>query len=191
MFTLCRPSDSQIRAYLARQHDEPYSYDSVGCTREELPAMPGWNVDRQRVRLGSGRATFESARQAIRQWAMFPREVATICHPDQVPAKDLVVGVLYKVWLLPVWMSFPARVVWMVDEPRRFGFAYGTLPDHPERGEERFVALWNEADDSVWYDLLAVSRPAYWLAWLGYPYTRWEQARFRRLSGEAMQKAVR
>jgi hypothetical protein len=72
----------------------------------------------------------------------------------------------------------------------RYGFAYGTLPDHPERGEERFFVEWNQADDSVWYDLLAVSRPGHWLARLGYLYARYEQAKFRRLSGEAMQRTV-
>jgi uncharacterized protein (UPF0548 family) len=190
MFTIHRPSDSAIREYLARQADQPLSYDAVGCTREELPEMPGWNVDRNRVLLGHGRAVFEAARRAISRWAMFPPQVAKICHPDQPPRQDLVVGVLYKAWLAPLWILFPARVVWMVDEANRFGFAYGTLLDHPECGEERFVVEWHAADDSVWYDLLAVSRPAHWLARVGYPYTRWEQARFRRLSGEAMQKAV-
>jgi uncharacterized protein (UPF0548 family) len=73
----------------------------------------------------------------------------------------------------------------------RFGFAYGTLRGHPERGEERFLVERNESDDSVWYDLLPVSQPAHWLARWGYPYTRYEQARFRRLSGLAMQEAVR
>src|SRR5262245_58618246 len=190
MFNLRRPTDEQIRAYLARQVGQPFSYEAVGCTREELPVMPGWNVDRHRVYLGRGREAFEAARRSISAWKMFPPAVARICHPDVPPRQDLIVGVLYKVWLLPLWILFPARVVWMVDEPRRFGFAYGTLTDHPERGEERFVAQWNEADNSVWYDLLAVSRPAHWLARLGYPYTRWEQARFRRLSSAAMQRAV-
>lgn len=190
MFTIRRPTDVQIREYLARLDEQPFSYEAVGCTREELPVMPGWNVDRQRVLLGHGRETFEAASRAINRWKMFPPAVARICHPEAPPRQDLVVGVLYKVGLLPLWILFPARVVWMVDEPRRFGFAYGTLADHPERGEERFAAEWNEADDSVWYDLLAVSQPAHWLARLGYPYTRWEQARFRRLSGEAMQRAV-
>jgi uncharacterized protein (UPF0548 family) len=153
--------------------------------------MPGWNVDRMRVGLGYGRAVFEAARRAVREWKMFPPSIARICNGEQVPQPGLIAGVLYKVWLLPVWILFPARVVWLVDELRRFGFAYGTLADHPERGEERFVVAWSEADDSVWYDLLAVSRPAHWLARLGYPYTRWEQARFRRLSAEAMHAAVR
>ena len=191
MFTICKPSDELIRDYLDRQVDQLLSYDAVGCTREELPAMPGWNVDRHRVRLGAGRDVFEAAKRAISRWEMFPPEVASICHPDRPPRQDLVVGVVYKVRLLPVWILFPAKVVWIVDEATRFGFAYGTLPDHPECGEERFVLQWNAADDSVWYDLLAVSRPAHWLARVGYPYTRWEQARFRRLSGAAMQNATR
>jgi uncharacterized protein (UPF0548 family) len=92
----------------------------------------------------------------------------------------------------------PARVVYIVEDSAilagqridRFGFAYGTLPDHPERGEERFLVEWNRDDDSVHYDLLAVSQPRHWLARLGYPYTRRQQARFRRLSGLAMQRAV-
>jgi uncharacterized protein (UPF0548 family) len=191
MFTIRKPTEKLIRDYLARQADQPLSYDAVGWTREEQPAMPGWNVDRNRVRLGAGREVFEAAKRAIGRWAMFPREVASIHDPDQPPRQDLMVGVLYKVWLLPMWILFPAKVVWTVEEERRFGFAYGTLPDHPECGEERFVIEWNEADDSVWYDLLAVSRPAHWLARVGYPYTRAEQARFRRLSGKAMQRAVR
>ena len=73
----------------------------------------------------------------------------------------------------------------------RYGFAYGTLPDHPERGEERFLVEWNQADDSVWYDLLAVSRPGHWLARIGYLYARYEQAKFRRLSGLTMQRECR
>jgi uncharacterized protein (UPF0548 family) len=189
MFTIRRPTDQQTREYLAQQADQPLSYEAVGCTREEMPVMSGWNVDRQRVRLGAGHDVFTAAKRAIGHWAMFPREVASICHPE-LPQDDLVVGVLYKVRLLPMWILFPAKVVWTVDEPRRFGFAYGTLQDHPECGEERFLVEWNESDDSVWYDLLAVSRPAHWLARVGYPYTRWEQARFRRLSGAAMQKAT-
>jgi uncharacterized protein (UPF0548 family) len=33
----------------------------------------------------------------------------------------------------------PDRIVAVVHEPDRFGFAYGTLPGHPERGEEAFL----------------------------------------------------
>ena len=48
-------------------------------------------------------------------------------------------------------------------EPHRFGFTYGTLSVHPERGEESFVV---SADDhgNVRIDIDGVSRPAHPLA---------------------------
>lgn len=57
----------------------------------------------------------------------------------------------------------PVRVVYVVDEPARRGFAYGTLPGHPESGEEAFVVE-RRPDDSVWLTVRAFSRPA--TAWL-------------------------
>ena len=60
------------------------------------------------------------------------------------------------------WSLSAARVVYLINETgatERFGFAYGTLQDHVETGEERFSVEWNLDDDSVWYDILAFSRP--------------------------------
>lgn len=71
----------------------------------------------------------------------------------------------------------PARVVYVVDEPRRRGFAYGTLPGHPERGEEAFVVE-RLADDSVWLVIRAFSRPAGPLVRIGSPLARLLQATF-------------
>ena len=73
---------------------------------------------------------------------------------------------------------------------QRFGFAYGTLPEHAESGEERFTVEWHEADDAVWYDILAFSRPHQLLARLGKPVARRLQKRFARGSAEAMRRAV-
>jgi uncharacterized protein (UPF0548 family) len=60
------------------------------------------------------------------------------------------------------------RVVYLIDEDdgnlRRRGFAYGTLPEHAERGEERFTGEWRREDGSVRYDLYAFSRPNHPLA---------------------------
>jgi uncharacterized protein (UPF0548 family) len=197
VFLFRKPTDDQIRDYLARMAEQPFSYDCVGCTRDAPARRPGWNIDRHRVRLGQGELAFPQARDAIAAWQMFPREIATICWPER-PTEGLMAAVLY--WAAPVrlWITFPTRVVYVIDDStcrdghtiQRFGFAYGTLPDHPERGEERFLVEWNRTDDSVWYDLMAVSRPAHWMARFGYPYTRFEQSRFRRLSGVAMQQAV-
>jgi uncharacterized protein (UPF0548 family) len=222
MFSFRKPSDEQIREYLTRQADQPFSYDCVGCTRENPQPRPGWNIDHARVLLGHGETAFQDARGAIKTWQMFPREVASICWADRrqhapreeihhaeptrkagtpaygVPRESLLAAVVY--WAAPVrlWMVFPTRVVYVLTSAihrdgrqiEQYGFGYGTLPDHPERGEERFLVEWDRRDDSVWYDLTAFSRPGHWLARVGYPYTRYEQARFRRLSCAAMQRAV-
>lgn len=92
---------------------------------------------------------------------------------------------IMRVGLWP-W-DVPCRVVSVVDEPTRKGFAYGTLPGHPERGEESFVVEYGD-DDSVWLTIRAFSRPASWIFWVGYPFVRLMQEIFtsryeRALSG--------
>jgi uncharacterized protein (UPF0548 family) len=89
----------------------------------------------------------------------------------------------------------PARIVRVLDEPgrypgyRRYGYVYGTLPAHSERGEERFsVELL--PDGSVWYDLYSFARGGDALVRLGYPVRRALQRRFARDSGRAMLRAV-
>jgi len=198
MFFVRRPTAAAIRRHLEERSQLPFSYSSVGCTRDLPQLERGWNVDRERVLLGHGEAVFQRAREAIGLWRMFPREVAEVCWPDVRICTGNSVGILY--WAAPVrmWMLMPARIVYGIDgvverfglNAEQFGFAYGTLPGHPERGEERFLVEWDRTDGSVWYDLLAVSRPAHWMARVGYLYARYEQARFRSLSGMAMQAAV-
>lgn len=79
------------------------------------------------------------------------------------------------------WMPWPARiparVVYVVDEPDRKGFAYGTLPGHPERGEEAFIVE-RRADGSVWLVIRAFSRPSNAFFWAAYPALRMLQAVF-------------
>lgn len=67
--------------------------------------------------------------------------------------------------------DIPARVVWVVDERNRRGFAYGTLPGHPECGEEAFIVE-RRADDSVWLTIRSFSRPANRWWWAVYPALR-------------------
>jgi len=199
MFCIRRPKESRIHAYLAGQCQQFFSYELVGCTRSNVPSdqLRGWNVDHHQVVLGCGAETFRRARAAIEAWKMFPAETTAVFGPEK-PREGLTVAVLFQAWPAPLWLLMPARVVYAIEDSvthdgqqiDRFGFAYGTLPDHPERGEERFLVEWNRGDDSVHYDLLAISQPQQLLVRLGYPYARQQQARFRRLSGLAMQRAV-
>ena len=84
------------------------------------------------------------------------------------------------------------RVVYVVEEEqpiRRFAFAYGTLPEHAESGEERFLVEWQK-DDSVWYDIFAFSRPNQLFSRIAYPYVRSKQRQFAKDSMLAMKAAV-
>ena len=38
-----------------------------------------------------------------------------------------------------VALAMPCRIVSVIDGQTRWGFAYGTLPGHPEQGEEAFI----------------------------------------------------
>ena len=57
------------------------------------------------------------------------------------------------------------RVVYVVDEPDRKGFGYGTLAQHPESGEESFIVERTD-DGSVWLTITSFSRPSRWYWWV-------------------------
>ena len=74
-------------------------------------------------------------------------------------------------WHLRFFSLNACRIVYTIDSGgdedgviKRYGFAYGTLAEHAERGEERFSVEWHAEDDSVWYDLFAFSWPNHRLA---------------------------
>lgn len=71
----------------------------------------------------------------------------------------------------PFRVTAPVRVVYVVDEPTRKGFAYGTLHGHPEAGEESWVVDRRD-DGSVWMTIRAFSRPSNARWWLAYPVLR-------------------
>jgi uncharacterized protein (UPF0548 family) len=93
---------------------------------------------------------------------------------------------------LGFWSINGCRVLYPIasDSPRAFGFAYGTLVNHAERGEEIFRVALDPDSGDVSYAIRAVSRPRALLARLGYPVTRTLQARFRRDSTAAVARAI-
>ena len=91
---------------------------------------------------------------------------------------------------LGFWSLNSCRIVYVIDEADRFGFAYGTLTEHVERGEERFTVEFHPDTSEVWYDIYAFSRPNSWLVKLGYPYGRYKQRQFAIGSKMAMVRAV-
>lgn len=188
MLLLHRPSTERVRRFLDMQRPLRFTYPAVGNTAGRPPA--DYVVDHTRVRLGTGRHLFEQAQAALAHWRHF--ELGWLhAAPRPVPLEAGQVVAVAARWGLVWWLN-ACRIVYVIDEQqpcRRFGFAYGTLPDHVESGEERFLLEWDPSDDSVWYDILAFSRPRHWLARLGYPLVRRIQKRFARDSAAAMQAA--
>ncbi len=189
MFLLNRPTENQIRQLLA-QRDQPFSYPHAGVAVYAAPG--GYKTDHNRIKLGNGPAVFQRAVEAIKRWEMFNIGWLELCWPDAPIEPGSCVAVLAH--HLGFWSLNACRILSVIDEDeesRRYGFIYGTLPDHAERGQEQFTVEWRRADDTVWYDILAYSRPNRLLARLGYPIARLLQKRFARASMEAMVRAVR
>jgi uncharacterized protein (UPF0548 family) len=151
-----------------------------------LPAS--YAVDRTRLKLGRGNRVFRGGTNALTDWKEFRLgwlETWPVETPIQVGQDVAIVARLMGFW----WLN-ACRIVYTVDKPAEFGFAYGTLPGHAATGEERFLIEWDRNTGDVWYDILSFSRPHQFLTYLGYPYLRLVQRRFRRDSKMAMQRAV-
>lgn len=190
MLSLRKPSAGSIRHFLAAQSKLDFSYPAVGATAKQPPA--DFTVDHTRVELGEGEEVFRSANAALRRWQQFRLGWLEAWASDTPIETGAVVAIVAHA--IGMWWLNPCRIVYVVDESgpiSRFGFAYGTLPGHVATGEERFLIEWNRADNSVWYDILAFSRPNHFLSRLGNPVVRRLQKRFGRNSAAAMLKAVR
>src|SRR5690348_6671174 len=185
MFTLTEPSEVEIVKFLSAQSPLAFSYSEVGATRTEpgdgSSTPRGYNVDHNHVQLGRGAEVYERAVAALKEWRQFDLGWVSLVPRGVKIEKGATVAV--KAWACGMWSLNACRVVYVVDEAAagdpiaRFGFAYGTLPDHIERGEERFLIEWNRTDDSVWYDILAFSQPRHPLVRIGFPVARMMQKR--------------
>lgn len=185
MILLGAPTVEQLTAFVARQTDLPITYDTPGMTANAPP--PGYQADYHRVLLGYGSQVFESARSAMHDWCMFPNSWITT-FPAQLPI-EIGKVVAITAHFGPIRWTNACRILQVTDHASEFSFAYGTLPDHAERGEERF-RLRLQADGAVCYDILAYSQPQHWLAHLGYPLARLAQKKFARDSLQNMARCT-
>jgi uncharacterized protein (UPF0548 family) len=161
----------------------------VGSSLGEPPA--GCVLDDHQVRLGAGRQVFERARAALRDWAMFRVGWVEVCPPCSPIEEGMTFALLARG--LGVWALFGCRIVRVIEghgPVELYGFASGTLPGHALSGEERFTIQWDRVEDSVWYDVLAISRPSHFVWRLGYPLLRRIQRRFAPASLRAMAHAL-
>jgi uncharacterized protein (UPF0548 family) len=145
-------------------------------------------VDHTRIKLGEGQEVFTRGKAALLRWDHFRLGWVQAWSPKQTIDKGDVVAVLAR--MVGVWWLNACRIVYIVHEDVRYGFAYGTLPDHAETGEERFLVELDRASGEVWYDILAFSRPHLLLSRLGYPLVRRVQRQFAHDSAMVMLRTV-
>lgn len=181
------PDPAALSPFLETEKTLPFTYAPVGQTAEPDRKAEGFDNDRQRVAIGSGLADFVRAKQALRAWAHFPAPWTKILPPDTPLQAGVTLAMFFR--LFGLWWRNSCRIVYVVDESLRFGFAYGTLPGHLECGEEIFQVELDE-DGTVWYELRAFSRPRHPLARLGYPFVRFLQEKFRQDSAAAMRRSL-
>jgi uncharacterized protein (UPF0548 family) len=139
------------------------TYSEVGATAGPLPA--GYHHVQKSAVIGRGRHRFEQAADAGMAWGMLRGAGLRVEATSDVAS----VGSEVIVHLGPV--PAPCRVVYVIDEPDRRGFAYGTLPGHAESGEERFMVRYDPATEEVHAEVVAFSRHATWWSKLGSPVT--------------------
>ena len=186
MFMARRPSPRTIERFIDRSQRLPLSYGPVGLLHDPPRHR---RVDEAVVVIGQGRAAFERAQRAIASWQPFAIGWVEL-FPRHAPiAPGTVVAVLIR--HLGFWSLNGCRIVYGVgDGIARFGFAYGTLTNHAEAGEEIFEVMMDPDSLQVSYRIHAISWPRATLARFGQPIVRTLQARFRRDSAMAMRRAV-
>jgi uncharacterized protein (UPF0548 family) len=189
MFLLHKPSEEMVSEFIRSQGELPFTYSQTGATQAG-DAPSGYYVDHNRTKLGQGTDTFQKGVLALRNWRQFDLGWVSIVPSDTAIAVGAVVAV--RAHTFGFWSLNACRIVYVVDDEgpvKKFGFAYGTLPDHVECGEERFT-IEQHADGSVFYDIFAFSRPRQLLVKTSVPLARRLQCRFVKDSLAAMRLAV-
>lgn len=129
------------------------------------PVIPGdWTVLRDELLLGVGESTFIAASSRLRTWEAHRYAGLRVDEPEPVPG--LLVSPQLRV--LTLELTAPCLVIEVVDEPREYAFVYGTVPGHPEQGEQTF-RVWLREDGLVKGCVASFSRGALPLTRLAAP----------------------
>jgi uncharacterized protein (UPF0548 family) len=144
----------------------PFTYPEVGATAGMLPSGYQYLVASRIV--GTGQALFDECAETVLNWGIQSGAGLKVANPGRVLAGgENRLGLFWGPF--KTWAN--CRVVYVVEEPNRKGFAYGTIPGHPESGEESFIVSLMPSGDVV-FEIRAFSKPARWFARLGGPAIR-------------------
>ncbi|MGW0120396.1 DUF1990 family protein [Streptomyces sp. NPDC003327] len=164
------------------------TYREVGATRTPDDLPPGYLHLRHTATVGHGPAAFAAARDAVTTWDLHRATGARVDADSRRAAPGVRLTV--SLGLGRLRYGVPCAVIWTAYEERRAGFAYGTLPGHPECGEESFVVELGD-DGAVRFTVTAFSRPAAWYTRLAGPLVPRLQLAYARLLGRNLARIVR
>ena len=183
-FRLRRPTGDELAAVLDQCRADSLSYEPVGVATNRTTTPPGLHRRRWTTLLADP-AAFVSGAAAIRAWAIHRGAGLAVAVDGPIAAGT---NVAMSAPLPVGYVIATCRIVAVIDEPNRYGFAYGTLSVHPERGEEAFT-LTRDDHGVVHFDVDAVSAPVDPLARLLPPVANHLQDRAARRYLSAMQEA--
>ncbi len=193
----------------------PFNYAPVGATRPDddhaVTRPRRHRISEVRTPIGRGQARWEHAWKETLSWGIQRRAGYSVLPLSQPQGTDgdpvhretdavhpqvrpgMTVQLRRHIGPLP--MRMPIRVVYVLDEPDRKGFAFGTLAGHPVSGEVAFIVE-RAADDSVSFVLRSISGPGRGLWRLAYPIVLLMRRGFRdsyqqALAGPSTERASR
>lgn len=147
----------------------PLTYAEVGGTSSAVLPSGYHVVEGSRTVVGRD---LEGAAALLMTWQVPVRAGLRVAPSAPRVALDEVVEM--RLGVGPVAIRIPCRIVAVVEEPDRVGFAYGTLPGHPECGEELFLLERGGSGEPV-FTIRAFSRAGTTLTKVGGPAARWFQ----------------
>ncbi len=187
MFLLRFPSEQFINSSVDSQRNAEFTYLNVGWTRSSRCPV-GFAANQWTAVVAQGGEGFERAKNAFRTYQMLQLGWLRHVGPKEPIQQGSLVCTLAR--QTGIYSLNVARIVYVDNEsPNRFGFGYGTLPEYPLCGEERFTVEIDENTGEVSYEIFSFSRPKSLLTALGRPIIRGAQRRFCRDSVEAMRAA--
>jgi len=184
VFSLVRPSAGALGDLVLGQAACDLTYREVGASAGTMPL--GYRHDRWEIDLGAfDEDAFRRLAAALQNWQPQRGAGFTIA-----PGGPVAAGLTFALVVpLPVgYVTGTGRVIYVTDQPEDYGFAYGTLPAHPEQGEEAFHVA--RHGGRLVFSVTAFSRPRHPAARLAGPLTRALQFRANRSYLRAMRRAA-
>ena len=183
MLLLRKPSADFIASTMRAQRASPFTYDAVGWTKERR-VPTGFTVTQWRAVIGSGEDDLRQAKRAITEYRMLRLGwIEPVGSLETIAPESLVCTLARQSGLYSLNVG---RIIYVDESDDHFAFGYGTLPEYPVRGEERFAVALDRGTSEVTFDIFSFSRPQSPLMLLARPLLRQVQRRFCTQSAAAM-----